>query len=165
MNCRNYWLSVKLILSALISIHLCGAGGAQASVSTRDGAPRLALLVSSAINAIDKKAMPNDMIAVKDALLTRGFSKDNILSLDLSGTQRRQALIDFLKNAHNKIADWTGGEVFLFFTGHGEAESCSSCNAERPRLQLADDESLNWDEVFSLLNVPRKVDLVVLPDC
>jgi hypothetical protein len=112
-------------------------------------------------------AMFNDLTAMAQALLARGFSADEILCLH--GRLDRPLVIPFLQAASRRVAGWTEGSVFLHVSGHGFFTGDTVEDA-RPGLlfeesaEADDDGHLFWDEIFAALALPRRVKLTLLPD-
>jgi hypothetical protein len=112
-------------------------------------------------------AMYNDLTAMTQALLARGFSADQILSLH--GRLDRPLVIAFLQAASRCVAGWSEGSVFLHVSSHGFFTGDTATEA-RPGLlfgdaeDVADDDHLFWDELFAVLALPAGVRLTLLPD-
>ena len=110
-------------------------------------------------------AMHNDLTAMYNALHLRGFSADEILSLE--GQLNRRSFMSFLQKARRRVASWRQGEIFFYFGGHGIFTGTKVSEA-RPGLWLKDDPSVQytvfWDEVFATLNAPANVKVILLPD-
>ena len=112
-------------------------------------------------------AMFNDLTAMAEALLARGFSADQILCLH--GRLDRPLVIAFLQAASRRVAGWSEGSVFLHVSGHGFFTGDTAEDA-RPGLWFAstddvtDDNHLFWEELFAALVLPRRVKLTLLPD-
>ncbi len=136
---------------------------------------RLALLVTAPWpNQPQDAAMHNDHLAMYAALRARGFTPDEVTSLD--GVRNRPRLLAFLRDVGRRLAGWRagGGNVFLFYSGHGVFTG-DTVKTARPGLWLAppaperpgDDpgERLFWDEAFAALSLPASVRLTLLPDC
>jgi len=128
-----------------------------------DGPQRLALLIIAPWE--DETAMHNDLKAMYDALRLRGFSADEILSLE--GQLNRGSFMSFLQKARRRVARWRQGEIFFYFGGHGIFTGTNVSEA-RPGLWFKDDLSAQymvfWDEVFATLNAPANVKVILLPD-
>jgi Caspase domain len=126
---------------------------------------RLALLIAAPWS--DETAMHNDLVSVEDALSQRGYSTNQIMRLE--GNLNRQSLLLLLREASRRIAKWKADEVFFYFSGHGFFSGSTATEA-RPGVLLASDPEYSsnvavfWDEVFTTLNVPAKVNLFILPD-
>ena len=112
-------------------------------------------------------AMFNDLTAMTQALLARGFSADQILSLH--GRLDRPLVVAFLQAASRRVAGWSEGSVFLHVSGHGFFTG-EAATAARPGLWFAatddvtDDNHLFWEALFAALVLPRRVKLTLLPD-
>jgi hypothetical protein len=130
-----------------------------------DKPQRLALLIISPWEG--ETAMSNDLMAMRDALRLRGFSENEIWSLE--GPLDRSALMSFLQKARKRVAHWRRGEIFFYFGGHGIFTGTSVPEA-RPGLwfkndpQLSAEHTVFWDEAFAALNAPANVKVVLLPD-
>jgi len=112
-------------------------------------------------------AMFNDLTAMTQALLARGFSADQILSLH--GRLDRPLVVAFLQAASRRVAGWSEGSVFLHVSSHGFFTGEAATEA-RPGLWFAatddvtDDNHLFWDDLFAALALPAGVRLTLLPD-
>lgn len=149
------------MIGALLYALLCsGAASASDTLSKRQ---KLALLVTAPFQGNDFAAMPEDLRVMKNTLLSKGFSENEIQELTLTSKERRTQLINFVDEARKRIATWKNGSVFFYYTGHGCFEQAEK--PRRPGLQLASDEYIYWDQLFQILDVPQGVDLVLLPDC
>jgi hypothetical protein len=128
-----------------------------------DGPQRLALLIIAPWEG--ETAMRNDLKAMYDALRLRGFSADEILSLE--GQLNRGSFMSFLQKARRRVARWRQGEIFFYFGGHGIFTGTNVSEA-RPGLWFKNDPSAQymvfWDEVFATLNAPANVKVILLPD-
>jgi hypothetical protein len=128
-----------------------------------DGPQRLALLIIAPWEG--ETAMHNDLKAMYDALRLRGFSADEILSLE--GELNRGSFMSFLQKARRRVARWRQGEIFFYFGGHGIFTGTNVSEA-RPGLWFKNDPSAQymvfWDEVFATLNAPANVKVILLPD-
>jgi|ERR1043166_1695725 hypothetical protein len=126
---------------------------------------RLAVLIASPWG--DEPAMHNDLAAMQDALRRRGFGPSEIVSLE--GNLKRDDVLRFLEAAHERVAGWKSGELFLYFSGHGFYDTEDARKA-RAGLQLTGDlngsadSRVLWDEVFATLDAPARVRLLLLPD-
>ena len=78
--------------------------------------------------------MYRDLSAMAQALLTRGFSADQILRLH--GRLDRPLVIAFLQAAGRRVEAWANGSVFLHFTGHGCFDS-DTATTTRPACYSA----------------------------
>ena len=128
-----------------------------------DGPQRLALLIIAPWEG--ETAMHNDLKAMYDALRLRGFSADEILSLE--GQLNRGSFMSFLQKARRRVARWRQGEFIFYFGGHGIFTGTNVSEA-RPGLWFKNDPSAKymvfWDEVFATLNAPANVKVILLPD-
>jgi hypothetical protein len=112
--------------------------------------------------------MHNDVVAMHDALLARGFSLEDILLLE--GKLNRKLLFGLIREVNKRVAAWKSGQIFMHYSGHGAFIGGTAAEA-RVGLQLASgkpDQKNNhvfWDEVFTALHLPANVGLVLLPDC
>lgn len=112
--------------------------------------------------------MHNDVVAMHDALLARGFSLEDILLLE--GKLNRKLLFDLIREVNKRVAAWKSGEVFIHYSGHGTFVGSTALEA-RVGLQLAPNKPNHksnrvfWDEVFMALRLPANVGLILLPDC
>lgn len=124
-------------------------------------APKLALLIGVPGSPSETDAH-NDLAAMYDALVRRGFSRHQILVLE---GELNAALLDgFLADAAQRTHNWKEGQLFLYYTGHG----CIDDSLMKAGLLLNGDEQngkVYWEHVFSKLNLPPSIDLVLLPDC
>jgi hypothetical protein len=126
---------------------------------------RLALLIAAPWKG--ETAMHHDIVAMTETLRSRGFSSEEILALEDS--LNRQKLMSFLQNAHQRVAAWSSGEVFLYISGHGGFTGTTVASA-RPAVMLANTLSddtehwVFWDEVFAALVVPDHIQFILLPD-
>ncbi|MGH7599055.1 MAG: hypothetical protein ACREOI_22090 [bacterium] len=127
---------------------------------------RLALLIAAPHK--DEVAMHNDVGAMFNALLVRGFSSKDILLLE--GKLNRKLLMSLIGAINKRVATWKSGEVFMHYSGNG-AFIGSTASETRVGLQLAPDKPSHksnrvfWDEVFTALRLPTNVRLILLPDC
>jgi len=131
---------------------------------TIEGEPqRLALLIIAPWEG--ETAMHNDLTAMYNALRLRGFSADEILSLE--GQLNRRSFMSFLQKARRRVVRWRQGEIFFYFGGHGIFTGTKVSEA-RPGLWFKNDPSAQytvfWDEVFATLNAPANVKVILLPD-
>jgi len=128
-----------------------------------DGPQRLALLIIAPWEG--EAAMHNDLTAMYNALHLRGFSADEILSLE--GQLNRRSFMSILQKARRRVARWRQGEIFFYFGGHGIFTGTKVSEA-RPGVWLKNDPSgqytVFWDEVFATLNAPANVKVILLPD-
>jgi hypothetical protein len=130
-----------------------------------DPANRLALLMTAPHPG--ETAMYNDLTAMAQALLARGFPADQILCLH--GRLDRPLVIAFLHAASRRVAGWSEGSVFLHVSSHGFFTGDAVDDA-RPGLlfgdsdDMADDDHLFWDELFAVLALPAAARLTFLPD-
>jgi hypothetical protein len=127
---------------------------------------RLALLIAAPHNG--EASMHNDVMAMYDALLARGFFSKDILLLE--GKLNRKLLMSLIGEVNKRMATWKSGEVFMHYSGNGTFVGSTASEA-RVGLQLAPDTPSNkshrvfWDEVFTALRLPTDVGLILLPDC
>lgn len=101
------------------------------------------------------------------ALLARGFSADQILSLH--GRLDRPLVTAFLQAASRRVTSWTDGSVFLHVSGHGffdgdKAETARPGQLFEESAETDDAGHLFWDELFTTLALPAGVRLTLLPD-
>ena len=111
-------------------------------------------------------ASHNDIDAMHKALRERGFSAEEIVSLD--GNLSRSMVIAFLTQIQKRTVLWKNGSVFLYYSGHGTYQRISETEVE-PGLSLnrnfeAVEQKLLWREVFETLKLPPQVKLLLLPD-
>jgi hypothetical protein len=130
-------------------------------------APRIALLIGCAWNTPGEgNVIQNDVASLRSALEKRGFQGSEIK--ELSGRVDRRAVLSAVHAVSRAVASWQEGEVFLYYSGQGSFSGTSASTA-RPALALASEASAGhlvyWDEVFSALQLPPGVRLVLLPDC
>lgn len=120
---------------------------------------QVAVLIGAPWTQDDKEIMENDLTAMKQSLLDRGFSQTEMCVLL---PDNRNALLADLSGIHKKIENWTSGKVFVYYTGHGYLN-----DAQRPALWLRSPESeiVYWDELFSTIDISAGSELFVLPDC
>jgi hypothetical protein len=130
---------------------------------------RLALLVAAPMPG--EAAMHDDLVAMYDALRARGFRPEEILAVD--GPVRRDLLMALLRDAGARVAGWSRGDVFLYYSGHGAFWPSDAVDATdaRPALLLdgateaTPDRWLFWDEAFAALDIPPSVRLTLVPEC
>lgn len=126
---------------------------------------RLALLIAAPHNG--EVGMHNDVVAMYNALLARGFSSEDILLLE--GRLNRKLLMSLIGEVNKRVARWKSGEVFVHYSGHGAFIGSTAAEA-RVGVQLASDKPdhesnrIFWDEVFTALRPPANVGLILLPD-
>jgi hypothetical protein len=150
-------LSVLLLLLFTLNV--------TAGEPVSDKQHRLALLIIAPWEG--EVAMHNDLIAMREALILRGFSKTEILSLE--GRLNRSSFMSFLQKARGRMAGWRRGELFFYFGGHG-IYTGSDVAESRPGLWFRRDLQQNpkytvyWDEVFATLNVSENIKVTLLPD-
>lgn len=138
------------------------------SISSATSIPkshRLALLIAAPWEG--QVAMHNDLVAIDNALRERGYSTGQIRRLE--GKLNRKSLLSFIQKANRRIAGWDEGEVFLYFGGNGFYSGSKASEAQPGLLLMNDpqhspDSAVFWKEVFTTLNVPANVKLIVLPD-
>ena len=124
----------------------------------------LALLITVPNDRYYPDAAANDSNAVQQALRDRGFKPSQILSLG-GGLQRKQVL-DFLRDGGARASKWQNGVVFLFYSGSGYWPMGNPpLNQVKTGWELGPDDHVLWDEVFTALDLPPGVRLIVLPDC
>jgi hypothetical protein len=116
---------------------------------------------------VEGSAMSNDLVAMREALLRRGFRADEVMSLE--GRLDRNILMTFLQQAKRRIAADRSTEVFFYYGGHGGLTGNTVAEA-RPGLFLTNDaqdahqQQVFWDEVFAALDLPAHVRMILLPD-
>jgi hypothetical protein len=130
-----------------------------------DSSNHLALLIAAPQPG--DEAMSRDQAAMAQALLGRGFSANEILSLH--GRLDRPLVIAFLQAAGRRVEAWANGSVFLHLTGHGFFDGDTAEEAQPGLLfeesdNVADDGHLFWDDLFAALALPAGVRLTLLPD-
>jgi hypothetical protein len=111
-------------------------------------------------------ASHNDLQAMNKALRGRGFSAEEIVSLNSSLS--RAMVVSFLTEVQQRISAWKSGAVFLYYTGHGTYRRLSETEVE-PGLWLnrnlpGAEQKLLWREVFETLKLPPAIKLLLLPD-
>lgn len=157
----RYW-SVPVALVLVLTTSACSSLPAEPS-------RRLAVLVAAPLAG--QQAMLNDVAAMDAALRQRGFRPEEIVTLH--GPVRREALLTFFLQVGARIASWSEGEVFLYYSGHGMFTG-TTVESARPGLLLSADAELStescdtcvfWDEVFTALALPKNVQLILVPDC
>ena len=130
-----------------------------------DQTTHLALLIAAPHPG--ETAMSNDLTAMAQALLARGFTADEILCL--RGWLDRPRMVAFLQAAGQRVASWTDSSVFLHVSGHGFFTGATVEDA-RPGLlfeesaEADDDGHLFWSDLFAALALPAGVRLTLLPD-
>jgi len=126
---------------------------------------QLALLLSAPQEG--DTAYHHDLLAMTQALQTRGLPADHIFSLH--GQLDRPLVLSFLQTARRQITGWQAGALFLHVSGHGFFQGDTAENA-RPGLLLKDTDDVTdeyhlfWDEVFAAFDLPPGVHLTLLPD-
>ncbi len=125
---------------------------------------RLAVLIAAPWEG--EIAMSQDMLSMADAVKQRGFTPDQILTLE--GVLTRNVLLDFLGNVALRVASWDRGDVLLAVSSHGTFRGTTAADA-RPGLLLSANEPASlhevfWDEIFRALGLPAGVRLILLPD-
>ncbi|MCG8419178.1 MAG: hypothetical protein MJE77_14685 [Proteobacteria bacterium] len=118
-----------------------------------------------------ESAMHDDTAAVYRALRQRGVTADQIWTLE--GSLSAELVMAFLAAAQKHIADWTRGNVFLYYSGHGayipvDATSPTRANPAmrlRPGRGQSPDQYLLWSDALATLSLPKGLHLTVLPDC
>lgn len=141
------------LLLALDSDHAAGAS-----------VPRLAVIIAAPWEG--ETAMGNDLAAMTDALLQRGFAPQDIVALE--GSLMRPVVLALLTTVSRRVASWTDGDIVLIVSGHGNVHGTTPATA-RPSVVLSSEEPIAdyevfWDEIFATLQIPAGVRLVVLPD-
>lgn len=115
--------------------------------------------------------MLNDVAAMDMALRRRGFQPAEIMIL--RGPASRETLLTFFHQVGARVASWSDGEVFLYYSGHGMFTD-TTVETARPGLLLTSNAELStescdscvfWDEVFAALALPAGVTLTLVPDC
>jgi hypothetical protein len=151
---KHRWSALLLLLFIL---------PVNAGETMADGPQRLALLIIAPWGG--ETAMHNDLTAMYNALHLRGFSADEILSLE--GQLNRRSFMSILQKARRRVARWRQGEIFFYFGGHGIFTGTKVSEA-RPGVWSKNDPSgqytVFWDEVFATLNAPANVKVILLPD-
>jgi len=125
---------------------------------------RLALLVAAPHGA--ETAMHDDLVSIYNGLRLRWLLPVEILTLE--GKLNRELLMVFLHQAGKSVINWSHGEVFLYYSGHGnlstDALGTRAGMLLTSNTQSYTDDYVLWDEVFAALALPPKVSLVILPD-
>jgi len=137
-------------------------------VAGRGRPARLAVLVAAPHRG--ECAMHNDILAIVPVLRSRGFCDDELLRLD-EGELERKKVLDFLREAAHRVSSWKEGEVILYVTGHGgftgytleEARPAVILSEGLPPLPVTE-LVIFWDEIFSTLDLPARVNLTLLAD-
>jgi hypothetical protein len=113
----------------------------------------------------DSAAVYNDVAATRNALTKRGFSSDEILTLQ--GALSRRTFMSFLASAGQRTAHWQEDQVFFYLVGHGDFSGTIAAEA-RVGVQVAYDTRqpslVFWDEALNALQLPPRVNLLLLPD-
>jgi hypothetical protein len=125
-------LSIRLVgvvLMVAIGTVPCGAGSPH----------RLALLIGSPWSG-EETVIRNDIASFRTALAQRGFEPSEIKVA--SGRLTRAQVLDAVRAVSATTASWDGGEVFLYYTGHGWY-SGDSAKIARPALALERDPDSN----------------------
>jgi hypothetical protein len=125
---------------------------------------QLALLIAAPHRG--ERAMHNDLVDMYKVLSLRGLLPEEMLLLE--GKLHRGLLMAFLQEVRKEIVSWSSGEVFFYYSGHGNYRTVAS-NARAGMLLKSNtknhtDDYVFWDEVFSTLDLPTTINLVVLPD-
>ncbi len=125
---------------------------------------KLAVLVGA--DWYRETASHNDIEAMHKALRERGFSAEEIVSLD--GNLSRSMVIALLTQIQKRTIGWKNGTVFLYYSGHGTYRRISETEVE-PGINLnrnfaEAEQKLLWREVFETLKLPPQVKLLLLPD-
>jgi len=125
----------------------------------------LALLIAAPLSG--ETAMHNDVADIYNALSLRGLSPEKILLLE--GSLHRGLLLAFLHEVRKEIVSWDSGEVFFYYGGDGNyiidaSEARAGMLLQAGTSNHAEDYVF-WDEIFSTLDLPAKINLIVLPDC
>ena len=121
-----------------------------------------------------ESAMYNDMTAMAQGLVARGFLTDQIFCLH--GRLDRPLVLSFVQAASRRVAGWRDGSVFLHVSSHGFVTGKTASEARAGLLLaapsrsratqavVADDDHLFWDDLFAALALPVGVTLTLLPD-
>jgi len=152
-------IAVTVLFLALLSVFVTASPAFAADPG------RLAVLIAAPWEG--EIAMSQDMLAISDALKQRGFRGEQIVSVE--GVLTRNVLLDFLANVSRRVAGWSsGGDLFVFVSGHGAFRGTSAADARVGLLLsgdgLAADHEVWWDEVFATLRTPPGVRVILLPD-
>ena len=134
-----------------------------------ESAHQLALLIGAPWR--EEAAMHGDVQAFYDALTARGLSSDDLLVLE--GRLDRELVLSFLASAKSRVAAWSRGDVFLYYSGHGAYAPMDATDAAtvEPALVFGQGDLHDpsrwvlWREVFGALALPVGVRLTLLPDC
>ena len=125
---------------------------------------RLALLFAAPHGA--ETAMHDDLVSIYNGLRLRGLLPMEILTLE--GKLNRELLMAFLHQAGKSVINWSHGEVFLYYSGHGKLSTDASGTRAgmllTPDTQSHTGDYVLWDEVFASLALPSSVSLIILPD-
>lgn len=130
---------------------------------------RLAILIAAPWRG--ETAMHSDLCGIYDALAARRLSAEELLVLE--GRLDRSLLLGFLESVHSRQADWSQGDLFFYYSGHGAYAPVDAVDATDadPALVFAEEELEDparwvfWHEIFTALSPQPGVHLTVLPDC
>lgn len=135
------------------------------SVSAPKAKLRLAALIAAP--QAGEAAMFDDMVAMSQALQSRGVPADQIICLH--GRLNKTAVLSFLRTIQEKVKQWMEGTLFIHISGHGFFAGETVATA-RPGLMFGSLDSNNdkhclfWDDFFAALALPDNVNLILLPD-
>jgi hypothetical protein len=127
---------------------------------------KLALLITVSYPGEYSEAAWNDLTIMYQAVRARGFAPEQILTL--SGSLKREQVLAFLRDAHSRVAPWSDGVVFLYYSGSGYFPEKAPVAKIQTGWELGDaglGQHVLWNEVFETLGVPKGVSLQLLADC
>jgi hypothetical protein len=126
---------------------------------------RLALLL--AVPWEGESYLADDLAMMQAGLRTRGLSATDVIPV--LAPLDRPGLARHAEEVGKRIAAWESGDLFIYYNGHGMygqpvngvPEPGLQLNSQRERT----DSALLWRELFAMLRIPRRVRVLVLPDC
>jgi len=126
---------------------------------------KLAVLLAVPEKGEVVESMYNDQQLLYEALRGKGFDPTQILTL--SGPVTRAQALCFLCEAGKRTANWPDGVVFVHCSAGGYfPPNKSSAKGDQTGIALDEgpDPKILWNEIFSALNIPERVHVVLLPD-
>jgi hypothetical protein len=107
------------------------------------------------------------MAIMQEALRARGLSAAEMVSVP--GPLDRGRLMKQLEEVRGRIAGWEGGDLFLYYNGHGmygpEVAGMREAGLQLDRDRDQPGSALLWRELFAAVRAPATVRIIVLPDC
>ena len=142
-----------------------GVGPALLARRALAGPRRLALLLAAPWEG--EAFLGDDMTLMQRGLSARGLRADEVIAV--LEPLDRAAVVKRLEEVRRRIAGWSGGDLFLYYDGHGMYGPAAGGGPE-PGLQLnrrreQASSFLLWRELFDLVKAPPGVRVLVLPDC